>query len=123
MHRAHVNLTVNGKHHQITCKDVFLPISDFLRYELGLTGSKIVCAEGDCGACTVLYKRLGFDFEKFQSLNTCVMAGLLLDGCQIVTVEGLGTEEQPSEVQSAMLRNFGDHGVANAGTRYTEDDE
>lgn len=85
-------------------------LSDFLRYEQSLTGTKVVCAEGDCGACSVLKANV-HELEKnrwvFKAVNSCILPVLSLDGSQLVTVEGLkkGTELHP--VQKSMVENFG----------------
>jgi xanthine dehydrogenase small subunit len=55
--RDHLVLFVNGVRQVIRGRDAFLSLSDYLRRRLGLTGTKIVCSEGDCGACTVLIGR------------------------------------------------------------------
>ena len=56
--RDHLVLHINGTRQVVRAPDAFLPLSDFLRRRLGLVGTKIVCSEGDCGACTVLVGRL-----------------------------------------------------------------
>lgn len=110
MFRDYVLLSINGKVHRLYGRDAFLPLSDYLRYERGLTGTKVVCAEGDCGACTVMQARVaevaGVE-AAYRSLNSCISAALLLDGCQIVTVEGLNDNGELCEVQESMVRNFG----------------
>ena len=50
-------LYINGRRQQVAGNDAFLSLSDYLRLRLGLTGTKIVCSEGDCGSCTVLIGR------------------------------------------------------------------
>ena len=55
--RDYVLLYVNGQRHQLRGETAFISLTDFLRQELLLTGTKVVCAEGDCGACTVLVGR------------------------------------------------------------------
>ncbi len=107
MSRDYIQFSVNGKLHKFRGQQAFLPLSDLLRYELAKTGTKVVCAEGDCGACTVMCRRDQSRSEKFQSLNSCIKAGILLDGCQIITVEGLEKNGALSEVQESMVRNFG----------------
>ena len=52
--RDFIQLFVNGKPHQVTGAQALWTLSDFLRIQLGLVGTKIVCNEGDCGACSVL---------------------------------------------------------------------
>ncbi len=105
--RDYIHLSINGQLHKVSGKYAFLPLSDLLRYELRLTGTKIVCAEGDCGACTIMLQRPNQTDQTFQSLNSCISTAFLLDGCQIVTVEGLSEKNKLTEVQDAMVRNFG----------------
>ncbi len=87
-----------------------MTLSDYLRYEKSLTGTKVVCAEGDCGACTVLLAsvhELDGHLLKFKSVNSCIMPVLALDGCHVVTVEGLKLDDQLHPVQTAMVEHFG----------------
>jgi xanthine dehydrogenase small subunit len=107
MLRDYIYLTINGKAHKVSGKYAFQPLSDLLRYGLGQTGTKIVCAEGDCGACTVLFRKFSSLDQKFQSLNSCIATTFLLDSCHLVTVEGLNAGDKLSEIQSSMVRNFG----------------
>lgn len=90
-----------------------MPLANYLRNESGLCGTKIVCAEGDCGACTVLVAK---DTDKngklnFQSVNSCIMPLYLLDGASVVTVEGLASSTLSGqvlhEVQEKMVDNNG----------------
>lgn len=107
MPRDYIHLSINGKLHKINGAKAFLPLSDLLRYELQLTGTKVVCSEGDCGACSVMFRRFNSPTEKFQSLNSCISTSFLLDGCHIITVEGLANGESLTDVQESMVRNFG----------------
>ena len=75
-----VRLTVNGKHYDRTAEPRLL-LSDFLRHELGLTGTHVGCEHGVCGACTVL-----LDGEPVRS---CLLFAVQADGHEITTVEGL----------------------------------
>lgn len=88
-----------------------MTLSDYLRYEKHLTGTKVVCAEGDCGACTALVASphdLKHGRLNFRSVNTCILPVLALDGCQVVTVEGVrGDDGSLHPVQKAMFENFG----------------
>ncbi len=76
---------------------------DFLRIERGLTGTKEGCAEGDCGACTVLVGRLVDGNLAYQSVNACIRFVGSLDGCHVVTVEHLGQGDTLHPVQQAMV--------------------
>ena len=76
---------------------------------LGLTGTKIVCSEGDCGACSVLIGRAAADGSRlvYRPVDSCIQFLFQLDGTHIVTVEGLGGETDPSAVQRAMIECHG----------------
>ena len=104
MSRDFFKLSINGKAYEFGERHAFLPLSELLRYERSLTGTKVVCAEGDCGACTVMMSR---DGKTYKSINSCIATGILLDGCHVITVEALEQEGQLSEIQDSMVRNFG----------------
>ena len=57
--RDYLLIYVNGRRYKISGKRGFQSLSDFLRYDLGMVGTKVVCAEGDCGSCTVLIGESG----------------------------------------------------------------
>jgi aldehyde oxidoreductase len=78
-------------------------LADWLRDDLGLTGTKLGCSAGDCGACTVL-----IDGEQACA---CIVALGQCAGAQIRTVEGLAADGVPSPLQQAFL----DHGAAQCG--------
>ena len=75
-----VAVTVNGRAHERDVEPRLL-LSDFLRHELGLTGTHVGCEHGVCGACTIL-----FDGEPVRS---CIMLAVQADGHALTTVEGL----------------------------------
>jgi xanthine dehydrogenase small subunit len=105
----HLLIWVNGRRHELRGRDAFLSLSDFLRRRLGLTGTKIVCSEGDCGACSVLIGRPNADGDKlvYRPIDSCIQFMFQLDGVHVITVEGLGGEENPSAVQQAMIEHHG----------------
>lgn len=77
---------------------------DFLRLDRRLRGTKEGCAEGDCGACTVLVGRLHESKLKYESVNACIRFVASLDGCHVVTVEALAMPGGPLHpVQEAMV--------------------
>ena len=107
--RNYILLFVNGRQHRIDGADAFLTLSDFLRLRLKLCGTKIVCSEGDCGSCSVLCGRLNDEEDEIEylTIDSCIRFVFQLDGCHIVTVEGLNGAEAATEklngVQQAMI--------------------
>jgi len=79
-----VTITVNDKEYKRSVEPRLL-LSDFLRHELGLTGTHVGCEHGVCGACTVL-----FDGE---SARSCLMFAVQAHGHRIATVEGLAKDK------------------------------
>lgn len=75
-----IQVTVNGRRHEAAVEPRLL-LSDFIRQDLGLTGTHVGCEHGVCGACTVL-----FDGEAVRS---CLMLAVQADGHDVTTVEGL----------------------------------
>jgi xanthine dehydrogenase small subunit len=88
---------INGREHRVRGEAIFTTLANWLRYDAGATGTKIVCEEGDCGACTVLVRRS--TKEDFAPVNSCILALCQLDGASIVTVEGL----RMNAVQQSMI--------------------
>ncbi|MEW6401507.1 MAG: (2Fe-2S)-binding protein [Chloroflexota bacterium] len=79
-----VIVMVNGKEYKRNVEPRLL-LSDFLRHELGLTGTHVGCEHGVCGACTIL-----FDGE---SMRSCLIFAVQADGHSITTVEGLASDK------------------------------
>ena len=100
-------LHINGQPHRIDGDRAFLTLSRFLRYEQRATGTKIVCEEGDCGACTVLVGRRENGALKYRPINSCIQFLFQLDCTHVVTVEGLTKNCQLTPVQDAMVRCHG----------------
>jgi xanthine dehydrogenase small subunit len=82
-------------------------VLDYLRLEARLTGTKEGCAEGDCGACTVAIGRKAGDGLKFTAVNSCIMLASDLDGCVVVTSEGVARDGVLAPVQAAMVELHG----------------
>jgi xanthine dehydrogenase small subunit len=109
MFRKTIHFTVNGELLELGGSEVFAPLSDTLRYLLRKTGTKVVCAEGDCGACTVMLARCQIgEANRFRSINSCIYPTFSVDGCHLVTVEGLAERGSGlHEIQESMMRNCG----------------
>ena len=107
--RENIITTINHSRIEISGEKAFMTLATFLRSEIGLTGTKVVCAEGDCGACTVLFANQFDDSGKlvFKAVNACILPIYLIDGAQIITVEGLKKEDELSIVQKSMVDNNG----------------
>jgi carbon-monoxide dehydrogenase small subunit len=93
-----VKLTVNGTQYERSIEPRLL-LSDFLRHELGLTGTHVGCEHGVCGACTVLFDG--------QPVRSCLMFAVQANGHEILTVEALGTMEDLHPLQEAFWEAHG----------------
>lgn len=105
--RDYLDFFVNGRECQVRGADAFQPLSDFLRAKMGITGTKVVCEEGDCGACTVLAGRLKEGKLEYKAVNSCIQYVFQADLCHIITIEGLKSNGKLNAVQEAMVANHG----------------
>lgn len=96
-------LYINGSRHEISGDDAFLSLSEYLRLRQRLVGTKIVCEEGDCGACSVLVGKSKSDRFEYRAINSCIVFMYQLDRTHIVTVEGLGRIRELNAVQQTMV--------------------
>jgi carbon-monoxide dehydrogenase small subunit len=88
-----ITVTVNGTQYKRTVEPRLL-LSDFLRHDLGLSGTHVGCEHGVCGACTVLFDD--------QPVRSCLMFAVQANGHKITTVEGLGTMDDLHPLQEAF---------------------
>ena len=93
-----VTVTVNGKEYRREVEARML-LSDFLRHELGLTGTHIGCEHGVCGACTIL-----FDGD---SMRSCLLFAVQADGHAVTTVEGLASDGKLHPIQQSFWEAHG----------------
>ena len=93
-----VEMTVNGTVHRAQAEPR-RTLADFLREDLGLTGTHLGCEHGVCGACTVIV-----DGEPARS---CLMLAVQARGADVRTVEGLATDGQMNTLQQAMWDSHG----------------
>src|SRR5690349_21824390 len=91
--RKTIKLTVNGAVYERTVEPRLL-LSDFLRVDLGLTGTHVGCEHGVCGACTIIVNG--------DSTRSCLMLAVQADGTVIETVESLGSIHNLSAAQKAF---------------------
>jgi len=97
-----ISITVNG-----SVYDIHVPAHQtllwVLREELDITGPKECCGIGECGACTILMDG--------KAVNSCLILAVEADGAEIITVEGLGGENELDPIQQAFI----DHGAVQCG--------
>jgi aerobic carbon-monoxide dehydrogenase small subunit len=93
-----VTLSVNGDSCEVLV-EARRTLADVLRDHLGLTGTKLGCEHGVCGACTVLVNG--------RAVRSCLMFAVQASGCEITTVEGLDADGQLDFVQQAFAKNHG----------------
>lgn len=89
-----INVTVNGKQYEREVEPRLL-LSDFIRHDLGLTGTHVGCEHGLCGACTVLMDG--------EAVRSCTIFAVQADGHEIHTVESLGTPDNLHPIQQAFI--------------------
>ena len=90
-----LKLTVNGKEHALVVQS-HERLLDVLRDRLGLKGTKEGCSTGDCGTCAVLMNG--------KLVNSCLVLAIQARDKKIVTIEGVGTAENPHPIQRAFMK-------------------
>jgi xanthine dehydrogenase small subunit len=105
--RDSILVHINGIPYRAGAEQAFETLARFLRYDERLTGTKIVCEEGDCGACTVLVGRRENGGLRYRPVNSCILFLFQLDCTSIVTVEGLTKGGALTPLQDAMVRCHG----------------
>jgi carbon-monoxide dehydrogenase small subunit len=102
LEKVTLSLTVNGEPAEVKSAP-FATLLDLLRDELELTGSKLGCGEGECGACSVLLDG--------KLVNACLVLACECDGSDVLTIEGLQTNGTLHPLQQAFI----DHGAVQCG--------
>lgn len=113
--RNYIILYVNGVRRKVKA-DPTTTLLNYLRNDLALTGTKLGCGEGGCGACTVNVTRFEPDFSnggsgkrivRHRSLNACLVPLCSMDGAHVTTIEGIGNRKQPHPVQQRLAEMHG----------------
>jgi xanthine dehydrogenase YagT iron-sulfur-binding subunit len=89
-----VVLTINGKRHELSLPP-WVTLLDLLREQLGLSGTKKGCDQGQCGACTVLIDG--------RRVNSCLVLAVSRDGAEITTIEGIAAGNDLHPLQAAFI--------------------
>ena len=97
-----ITLNVNGDSYSLAVEPS-RSLNEVLREDLNLTGTKLGCGDGDCGACTVLVNG--------RSVSSCLTLAVSSDGKEITTVEGLASGENLHPIQEAFI----EHGAIQCG--------
>ncbi|MBM4332639.1 MAG: (2Fe-2S)-binding protein [Deltaproteobacteria bacterium] len=95
--KQRIELNVNGKNYEVFVEP-WRTLLEVLREELHLTGAKMGCDDGNCGACTVAIDG--------KAIKSCLMLVPQAKGKKILTVEGLGSEENLHPLQQAFIDHF-----------------
>lgn len=93
-----ITITVNGEEYETEVEPRRL-LSDFIRHDLGLTGTHVGCEHGACGACTVLMDG--------RTVRSCLTFAVQADGAELETVESLGRGDELHPIQEAFKEEHG----------------
>ena len=116
MHTNTIRFLLNGEPRSLTDPPATRTVLEYLRIDCGLTGTKEGCAEGDCGACTVVVTETRTETRAdtgatnglvCRAVNSCIQFLPTLDGKSVYTVEGLGGQDKLHPVQQAMVEQHG----------------
>jgi carbon-monoxide dehydrogenase small subunit len=92
--KRNVTMTVNSKKYEVAVEPNQVLV-DVLRDQLGLTGTKVGCAGGDCGSCTVIMDG--------KAVNSCLVLAVQANGSNILTIEGMETDQGLHPIQQAFV--------------------
>ena len=94
--KALLTMKVNGEEVEVAVKPTWTLLR-VLRQELGLTGTKKGCEQGDCGSCTIILDG--------RSVNACLVLALQAQSKEIETIEGMGTPDRLHRLQESFIKN------------------
>ena len=106
---ATIRFLLDGEVIEVSDVDPTRTVLQYLREDMRRKGSKEGCAEGDCGACTVVVAELDRDGDnvRMQAINSCIQFLPTLDGKELITVESLADGDKLHPAQSAMVTHHG----------------
>ena len=93
-----IRLIVNGREYMVDVQPSW-SLAYVLREKLGLTGTKIACANGDCGSCTVIMDGI--------AVLSCLKLAMAVEGKSIITIEGLADGDKLHPIQESFIENAG----------------
>ena len=106
-----ISVTINGQKYEEEV-EVRFHLADFIRQQLGLTGTHLGCEHGVCVACTILLNG--------ESARSCLMLAVQADGCTVETIEGLTESGEIADLQNAFVsRNAAQCGFCTPGMLLT----
>lgn len=97
-----ISFVLDGEIRTLDAFDPAQTVLEWLREEQGRTATKEGCAEGDCGACTVVVGELSGEKVRYRAVNACILFMPMLHGKELVTVESLGSAENLHPVQAKL---------------------
>jgi len=103
-----IQFLLDGEVQKVRVEDPNTTLLNYLRYEIARTGTKEGCAEGDCGACTVVLGELVAGSVRYRAVNACILFLATLDGKELLTVESLKSKDGGLHpVQKALVETHG----------------
>ena len=102
-----ISFFINDQPHQVSGLSANLTLLNYLRYYADLPGTKEGCAEGGCGACSVVVLEEEEGQHHFRAVNSCLLFLPAVHGRRVYTVEGLAKQNELHPTQEAMVRHLG----------------
>ena len=101
-----IRCMINDRRYEIEGLPPTMSLLHYLRDELHLTGTKEGCNEGDCGACTVIFRDDSGGSPRYRAVNSCLVYLPMLHGKRIYTIEGISQGNERHLVQESILSHY-----------------